>query len=98
MNTMTALSAAVLIAAAPAVLAQNVSSKAPNQRHHVSKKHPRVVSGYAPLYATHPNGWNNSGYPRAFGYVPTEPKDWALEGSRQAGGGGGGGSGGGSGM
>jgi opacity protein-like surface antigen len=87
-----ALSAAVLIAAAPAVLAQNVSSKTPDQQHHASKKHPRLVSGYAPSHTMHAKGLK-AGYPGAFGYAPSEPKDWALEGSRQAGGGGGGGSG-----
>ena len=42
------LSAAILIAAAPAVLAKNVSSKAPHQHHQVSKRHPASIYGYAP--------------------------------------------------
>ena len=88
-----AFSAAVLIAAAPAVLAQNVSSKTPDQQqHHASKKHPRVVSGYAPRHAMHAKGFK-TGYPGAFGYAPSEPKDYTYENSRNAGGGGGGGGG-----
>jgi hypothetical protein len=39
-----------------------------------------------------------TGYPGAFGYAPSEPKDYIYENSRNAGGGGGGGGGGGSGM
>ena len=84
-----ALSAAVLIADAAAVLAQNVSSKTPDQHHQVYRKHPRLISGYArqqmrakDLKAAHPS---------AFGYAPNNPKDYTLENSRQAGGGGGGG-------
>jgi hypothetical protein len=92
MKAMIALSAAVLIATAPVTLAQHVSSKAPNQRHHIAKKHPQVVSGYAPSFPTYPSGWR-TGYPGTFGYAPNEPKDRALESSRQAGGGGGGGGG-----
>jgi len=95
-TTIIALSAAILIAAAPAVLAQNVSNKTPDQQHHASKKHPRVVSGYAPRHAMHAKGLK-TGYPGAFGYAPSEPKDYTYENSRNAGGGGGGG-GGGSGM
>jgi hypothetical protein len=85
-----ALSAAVLIAAAPAVLAQNVLSKTPDQQHHASKKHPRVVSSYAPRHAMHAKGFKTV-YPGAFGYAPSAPKDYAYEISRIAGGGGGGG-------
>jgi hypothetical protein len=91
-TTIIALSAAALIAAAPGVLAQNVSSKTPDQRHHASKQHPRFVSVYAPRHAMHAQGLK-TGYPSAFGYAPSEPKDYFLESSRQAGGGGGGGSG-----
>jgi hypothetical protein len=83
---------AVILIAAPPVLAQNVSSKTPDRHHHVSKKHPRLVSGYAPSHTMRAKGLK-TGYPGAFGYAPSEPKDWALESSRQAGGGGGGGSG-----
>jgi hypothetical protein len=66
-----------LIAAAPAVLAQNVSSKMPN-RHHVSRKHPPVVSaGYASRHAMHAKS-----HPGAFGYAPSEPKDFFYENSK----------------
>lgn len=92
-TTIIALSAAALIAAAPAVFARNVSSKAPHKHHQVSKQHPRGISGYyATWHPMHANGLK-TGYPGAFGYAPAEPKDYMLEGSRQAGGGGGGGSG-----
>lgn len=89
-TTLIALSAATLIATAPAVLARHVSSKSPGSHHHVSRTHPRVISGYASWQATHTNGMR-AGYPGAFGYAPSEPRDGALESSRQAGGGGGGG-------
>jgi hypothetical protein len=90
-TAITALSA--LIVAAPAVLAQNVSSRTSDPRHHASIKHHRVVSGgHAPRHAMHAKG-----YPGAFGYAPSEPKDYTYDNSRNAGGGGGGG-GGGSGM
>ena len=76
------LSAAILIATAPAVLARNVSSKAPHPHHQVTKKHPANVSGYA-----HDNGVR-TGYPGAWGYAPGTPKDYTSENSRNAGGGG----------
>ena len=90
-TTIIALSAAALIAVGPAVLAQTVSSKTPAQQHHVSKKHHRLASGYAPRHTM------NTRYPGAGRYVPSEPKDYTYDISRSAGGGGGGG-GGGSGM
>ena len=95
-TTIIALSAAAVIAAAPGVLAQNVSNKTPDKQHHASKKHPRVVSAHAPGRAMHANGLK-TGYPGASSYTPSGPKDYVYENSRQAGGGGGGG-GGGSGM
>ena len=73
----------ILIAATPAVLGQNVSGKTPAQQHRV-KKHARIA--YAPRHATHARG-----YPGAFGYAPSEPKDPTYEATRNAGGGGGGG-------
>jgi len=88
-----ALSAAVVIAAAPGVLAQNVSNKTPDKQHHATKKHPRVVSVYAPTRAMHAKGLKTG----ASRHTPTEPKDYVYENSRYGGGGGGGG-GGGSGM
>jgi len=78
----------VLIVAAPAVLARNVSSKAPG--HHAASKHHRVIlGGYAPKHAMPARGT-----PGAFGYAPSEPKDYTYDISRSAGGGGGGGGGG----
>jgi hypothetical protein len=87
-TTIVALSAAALIAAAPAVLAQNVSSKEPDQHHKVFKKRPKVVSGYAPWHAVHAKSVK-MGYPGAFGYAPIAPKDYTYELSRIGGGGGG---------
>jgi hypothetical protein len=89
-TTIIALSAAALIAAAPAVLAQRVPSKTPGLQHKVSKKHHASVSGYAPLREMHAKGSKNI-YPGAFGYAPGEVLDRETEMSRQAGGGGGGG-------
>ena len=77
------LSAAILIAAAPAVLAKNVSSKAPHQHH--QKRHPASIYGYAPWRVMHANGMM-TGYPGAFGYAPGAPKDYTIDNSRSAGG------------
>jgi hypothetical protein len=78
-----------LVVAAPAVLAQNASSKTPEPRHHASGKHHRVVSvGHAPRPAMHAKGT-----PGVFGYAPNQPKDYTYENSSNAGGGGGGGGG-----
>lgn len=81
----TAITALVaLIAAAPAVLAQNVPSKTSHQRHHASRTHPHIAAaGYAPRHAMHAKG-----KPGAFGYAPDEPKDYFYESSKNAGGGG----------
>jgi opacity protein-like surface antigen len=46
-TTIIALSAAALVAAAPAALAQGVPGKTPGLQHKVSKKHHPGVSGYA---------------------------------------------------
>ena len=83
------LSAAALIAAAPAVFAQGVPSKTPGLQHKVSKKkHSGVsVSVYTPLREMQARGSRNV-YPRAFGYAPSEVLDRETEMSRQAGGGG----------
>jgi hypothetical protein len=91
-TTIITLSAAALIAAAPAVLAQNISSKTRDQHHQVSRKHPQAVSGYAPWRGMHANGVK-TGYPGASGYAPSAPKDYTYDNSRNAGGGGGGGGG-----
>jgi hypothetical protein len=48
-TTITALSAAALIVAAPAVLAQGVPIKTLDLQHKVSKKHHSGVSVHAPL-------------------------------------------------
>jgi hypothetical protein len=85
-TAITALSA--LIVAAPAVLAQNVSSRTADPQHHARKHHRVVPAGYAPRQAMHAKG-----YPGAFGYAPGEPKDYTYKNSRNAGGGGGGGGG-----
>ena len=82
-----ALSAAALVAAAPAVLAQDVSSQTPGLQHKVSRKHHPRVSGYAPLRETQAKG-AKKGYPAAFGYAAGEVLDRETEMSRQAGGGG----------
>jgi hypothetical protein len=88
-TTIVAFLAAALIAAAPAVAAQNVPSKAPGQHHKTFQKHPHAT-GYVPRHAVHAPR-PEIGYPKAFGYAPSEPKDYTLENSRQSGGGGGGG-------
>lgn len=81
-TAITALS--ILIVAAPAVFAQNVSGR---PQHHASSRHHRVVwAGHAPRHAMHAKGT-----PGAFGYAPYAPKDYTYENSSNAGGGGGGG-------
>jgi hypothetical protein len=91
-TTIIALSAAALIAAAPAVLAQSGPSKSPGLQHKVSKKNHSGVSVHAPLREMQAKGPTNV-HPRAFGYARGEVLDRETEMSRQAGGGGGGGSG-----
>ncbi len=85
-TTIIALSAAALIAAAPAVLAQGVTSKAPGL-HKVSKKH--HSRGYAALREMQAKG-SKTGDPGASGYAPDERSRF-LDSVRQGGGGGGGG-------
>ena len=91
-TTIIALSAAALIAAAPAVLAQGVPSKTPGLQHHVSKKHHPGVTGYARLREMQAKG-SKTGDPKALSYAPGEVLDRETEYSRNAGGGGGGGNG-----
>jgi hypothetical protein len=86
------LSVAVLVAAAPVVLARNVSSKASHHHHQVSKKHPPSISSYAPWRVIHANG-EKTGYAGASGYAPSASKDYTYDNSRNGGGGGGGGGG-----
>jgi hypothetical protein len=88
-TTIIAFSAAALIAPTPAVLARNAPGKSPEAHHQLSRKYHPPGSGNVSRHATHANGLR-TGYPGAFGYAPSEPKDSTLESSRQAGGGGGG--------
>jgi hypothetical protein len=85
-----AVSAAALIAAAPAALAQGVPSKAPGPQHKVSKKHHAGVSGYTPPREVQAKG-TTQGSRGASGYALGERS--FLDSVRQGGGGGGGGSG-----
>jgi hypothetical protein len=93
-----ALSAAVLIAAAPAVFAKNASSKTPSMQHKVSKKHHPAVTNYAPRREMQAKGWT-PGYPGAFGYAPRaapvvrDMTDISPYGGSAGGGGAGGGGG-----
>jgi hypothetical protein len=97
-RTIIALSAAALIAAAPAVFAHSVLSKTPGPQHKTFKKHPARVYGYAP-WAMQAQGHaqahaqSSRAYPGAFGYVPARPRD--MTDILPLGGGGGGGGGGG---
>jgi len=91
-TTIIALSAAALIASAPAVFAQGLPSKTPGLQDKVSKKHHPAVSGYAPPREMQASG-SKKGY--SFGYAPGEVLDRETEITRKAGGGGGGGGGGG---
>ena len=91
-TTIIAFSAAALIAAAPAVLAQGVPGKTPSPQHHVSKKHHAGVTGQASLREMQARA-SRKGYPKAFGPAPVEVFDRETEISRNAGGGGGAGSG-----
>ncbi|HEY6355739.1 MAG TPA: hypothetical protein VIY30_14730 [Burkholderiaceae bacterium] len=84
-----AFSTAALIAAAPAALAQGVTSKAPGLQHKVSKKHHSRVSGYAALREMQAKG-SKTGDPGASSYAPDERSRF-LDGVRHGGGGGGGG-------
>jgi hypothetical protein len=86
-TTIIALSAAALIAA-PAVLAQGVTSSAPGL-HKVSKKHHSRVSGYAALREMQAKS-SKTGDPGASSYAPDERSRF-LDSVRQGGGGGGGG-------
>jgi hypothetical protein len=99
MKTMiVALSAAALIAAAPAVVAQGAPSKIPSAQHKISKQRHPNPSGYAVRREMEATAWR-TGYPRAFGYAPAEPggshRDMTDISPFAGGGAGGGGSGGG---
>jgi hypothetical protein len=100
-TTIIALSAAVLIAAAPAVFAKGVTSKTPSVQHSVQhKKHHPGVTNYALRRERQVKGWT-MGYPRAFGYAPGAPpvvRDMTDISPYGGGGGSGGGGGTGGGM
>jgi hypothetical protein len=68
-TTIIALSAAVLMAATPAVFAKGVSSKTASVQHKVSKKHHAGVTNYALRREMQVKG-RTMGYPGAFGYAP----------------------------
>ena len=87
-TTIIALSAAALVAAAPATFAQGVPGKTPGLQHKVSKKHHPGVSGYAQVREMQAKA-STTGYPGASGYAPDERSRF-LESVRQGGGGGGG--------
>ena len=82
-----ALSAAALITAVPVGFAQ--SSETPALQHKLPKKRSARLAGHAPWHEMKAKA-SKTGYPGAFGYAPSEPKDYVIEMSRQAGGGGGG--------
>ena len=88
-----ALSTAVIIAFAPAVFAQGISSKTHgHQMQKYGKKAGHRASNYAPGHRMQAYR-SKTGYSGAFGYAPAEVLDRETEMSRQAGGGGGGGGG-----
>ena len=86
-----ALSTAFVIAAAPAVLAQDASSKAPGHEMRAkAKKGHRGGSGYAAGRGMQAKG-PNRGYPGAPVYAPGQPRDMTDIVTQGGGGGGGGG-------
>jgi hypothetical protein len=84
-----ALSAAAMIASAPAVFAQGASSKTPGHAQMHGKNAGHHASGYAPGQRMQANR-SKTGYPGASGYAPSEPRD-ITDIVTQGGGGGGGG-------
>jgi hypothetical protein len=87
-TTIIALSAAALVAAAPATFAQGVPGKTPGLQHKVSKKHHPGISCYSQMREMQAKG-SKTGYPGASGYASDERSRF-LESVRQGGGGGGG--------
>ena len=86
-----ALSTALVMAAAPAVLAQDTSSKAPGHEMRAkAKKGHRGGSGYAAGRGMQAKG-PNRGYPGASTYAPNPPRDMTDIVTQGGGGGGGGG-------
>jgi hypothetical protein len=86
-----ALSTAAVIASAPAVLAQGVSSKTPgHEMQKYGKKAGHRASSYAPGHRMQVNR-SKTGSPGAFGYAPGQTTGSNAEPSNFGGGGGGGG-------
>jgi hypothetical protein len=70
-----ALSTAAIIASAPVVFAQGVSSKTPgHEMQKYGKKAGHRVSSYAPGHRMQANR-SKTGYPGAYGYAPSETRD-----------------------
>ncbi len=84
--TIVAFSAAGLIVAVPAAFAQDVSSKPSTVQHKLSRKHAASVPRHATWQEMQARG-SARGYPGAFGYVPSGPRDM-TDISPQGGGGG----------
>jgi uncharacterized membrane protein YgcG len=99
-TTIIAVSAAVLIAAAPAVFAKGVSTKTASAQHQVSRKHHPGVANHALRREMQVKG-RTMGHPGAFGYAPgaapvvRDMTDISPFGGGGGDGGGGGGAGGG---
>ena len=86
-----AVSAAVLIAAAPIAVAQSASATTPAQQHKISARHHSALTGH-PYERGMPAARARASHPNAFGYAaPQSHLAPEIEASRQAGGGGGGG-------
>jgi hypothetical protein len=84
-----ALFTAALIASAPAVFAQGVSSKTPgHEMQKYGKKAGHRASSYAPGHRMQANR-SKTGYQGAYGYAPGETRD-ITDISTKGGGGGGG--------
>ena len=84
-----ALSTAAVIASAPEVFAQGVSSKTPgHEMQKYGKKAGHRASGYAPGHRMQANR-SKTGYPGAFGYAPGEARDITDITTKGGGGGGG---------
>jgi hypothetical protein len=76
-KTIIALSAAVLVAAAPAAFAKDITSKTPSVQHKVSKKHHPGATNYTVRREMELKGWTMS-YPRAYGYARPPVERWWL--------------------
>ena len=85
-KTMIALSAAILIAAAPAVFAQGATSKTSSVQHKVARKHHPGITNYALRHERQIKD-RTTGYPSAFGYAPPAPPVDRWSGPDQAPGG-----------